>query len=164
MPATVYISSLSLPTLLTSCVLVTAILTGLRWYLIVVLLFIYLVINDMQHLFIWLVTICTSFRKNVYSVPLSQSLSHTRLFVTPWTAARQASLTSVPLPIFKIGLFEVLCCLFWVSVFVYLPFSLWVLYIFWILTFYQISDLQIFIGCLFILLIVFFVCRNFLVW
>ena len=52
--------------LLLSNFLIPAILVGMKWYLIVVLIFICLMVNDVDHLFMCLLDICISFISEKY--------------------------------------------------------------------------------------------------
>ena len=52
-----------------------------KWYLVVVLICVSVMISDIEHLFICLLAICVSFGRNVYSDPLSISKLSCLLFV-----------------------------------------------------------------------------------
>ena len=61
--------SISSPALVISCLFMIAILTGMRWYLIVILIYISLISNG-EHPFMYLLAIWYLLWKNVYSGPL----------------------------------------------------------------------------------------------
>ena len=53
------------------CFLIIAILVGVKWYIIAILICIFLVTKDIEHFFMCLLAICISSLENVYSSPLS---------------------------------------------------------------------------------------------
>lgn len=55
-----------LTNLLLSHSLTVAVLAGVKWYLTVVFIYIFLMINHVGHLFMCLLTICVSYLENVY--------------------------------------------------------------------------------------------------
>ena len=50
--------------------LILAILVGMKWYFVVVLICFSVIAHDVEHLFVWLLTICIHSWRGVYSIPL----------------------------------------------------------------------------------------------
>ena len=67
----ILISPYSCQHFLLSVILIIAILMGMKWYLIIVLVFISLMVNEVEHLFIGLLVICISSQEKYLVKPLA---------------------------------------------------------------------------------------------